>query len=89
MNLKMFKKVIKQTDIIIDFSNNIGVKPNTVKLIKKDNIYYAYRIDNVLNKTLIIETSNESNTYKAILKHFNIRLNKFGYVISNNVSKRG
>lgn len=88
MNFKMFKKIMNQANIVIDFSQTNSIKPNSIKIFKLNDIYYAYKIDDKLNKTLIVENDKENNIYKGVLKHLDIKLNKSGNVILNNVSKK-
>jgi len=88
MNIKMFKKIINQTSFQIDFTNFPKLVENTIKIIKKEDTYYAFNIDNKLNKKLIIETQSEDKLYKGILKYLKIKLNHHGKVINKDVPIR-
>jgi hypothetical protein len=80
MNKRMFKNVANQLKIKVDFSETDELIPCTIKFIKSNDKYYAYMIDKDLNKTLIIETDNESKAFKAVLKYLGVKLNHHGDV---------
>ena len=80
MNLKMFKRVLEKANIKLDLSQSLSLIPNTVKVLTINDVYHAFEIDENSNKKFIIETPSENKLYKAILKHFNIKLNHFGDV---------
>lgn len=88
MNKKMFKKVMKQANIKVDFSESSQLTPNTLKFIKKNGSYYVYFINSNTNIKLVVESQSENRVYKETLKSLGIKLNPYGSV--NNINqKRG
>lgn len=77
MNNKMFLKVMKQSKRKVDISETKELIPNTIKIVKVDEIYYAFEIDADLNKKLIAKADNEKKLYKQVLTNLGIKLNKF------------
>lgn len=88
MNKKMFKKIAHQANIKIDTSSDSSLLPNSIKMFKINETYYAYQVDKDSNKKLIIETEKENDVYKAIVKHLGIKLDKRGDVRTNNNTKK-
>ena len=88
MNLQMFKKVMKQAKVKIDLSESPELLPNTIKIIKSDDLYKAYKIDEHLNKTFIIETNSQNVAFKSILKFLQIKLDHHGRIMKNNPARR-
>jgi hypothetical protein len=77
MNNKMFLKVMKQSKRKVDFTDTKELIANTIKIIKIDDIFYAFEIDNQFNKKLIAKADNEKKLYKQVLNSLDIKLNKF------------
>lgn len=83
MNRTMFKKIISQTNVKIDYYPFPKMLPNSIKLIK-DKSFMAFYIDEKSNKTLIAETDNENKLYKKVIKYLGIKLDHHGKVKPNN-----
>ena len=83
MNIRMFKNIISQTDVKVDFSSSIICDPNTIKFVKLGETYRVFKIDKSLNKTLIVETTSINTACKATLKFLDIKINNSGKVLNN------
>ena len=88
MNLQMFKKVMKQAKVNLDLSESPTLLPNTIKIIKSNDIYKVYKIDEQLNKIFIIETNSQNIAFKSILKFLQIKLDHHGRIMKNNPARR-
>lgn len=80
MNLKMFKKIIREANlnIKIDFSFSSVLTPNSLKLVNTEDYHLLYKIDKDSNKTLILRSTSENKLYKETLKYLKIKLDHFG-----------
>lgn len=87
MNLKMFLKIAGQANIKTDF-NPDTLTPDTIKILKENDTYYVYYVDENLNKKLITETTNKEATFRAALKFKGIQINRFGKIDSNYKKKK-
>lgn len=88
MNLQMFKKVMKQAKVKIDLSESPTLLPDTIKIIKSNDIYKVYKIDDQLNKTFIIETNSQNVAFKSTIKFLQIKLDHHGRIMKNNPTRR-
>lgn len=88
MNKNMFQKVIRQTDIKLDFSDSKELLPNSLKFVFANNLYTAFYIDENSSSHLIIETDLEKSMYKEILKYLGIKIGHNGQIMKNNENPR-
>ena len=87
MNLKMFLKIANQENIKTDFNPHTLI-PDTIKMFKKNDIYYVYYIDENLNKKLIVKTTNKEKAFREILKFKGININHHGHIDKNYKKKK-